>query len=193
MSFTTRCPACGTTFKIVPDQLKISDGWVRCGHCADVFDATLFLEGEAAPVVPVAPVSPAMPEESEAERVSAPAIVSDELPEPEPAVVMPATALGAEDNEGDWLLHPSSPLPERAAVGADFDGGHDAVPKPESVEDSFADELRRFAQSGSVDKTDASPPESSASPVEDASAPIAADAATVDSDKPPVSPDSTPM
>ena len=44
MSFTTRCPACGTTFKIVADQLKISEGWVRCGHCADVFDATLYLE-----------------------------------------------------------------------------------------------------------------------------------------------------
>ena len=44
MSYTTRCPACGTMFKVVPDQLKISDGWVRCGHCADVFDATLYLE-----------------------------------------------------------------------------------------------------------------------------------------------------
>ena len=43
MSFTTRCPACGTMFKVVADQLKISDGWVRCGHCADVFDATLNL------------------------------------------------------------------------------------------------------------------------------------------------------
>ncbi|MEZ5645791.1 MAG: DUF3426 domain-containing protein [Burkholderiaceae bacterium] len=45
MSYTTRCPACGTMFKVVPDQLKISDGWVRCGHCSDVFDATLYLEG----------------------------------------------------------------------------------------------------------------------------------------------------
>jgi len=31
-------------FRVVPDQLKISDGWVRCGHCADVFDATLYLD-----------------------------------------------------------------------------------------------------------------------------------------------------
>lgn len=44
MHLTTRCPACGTMFRVVPDQLKISDGWVRCGHCADVFDATLYLE-----------------------------------------------------------------------------------------------------------------------------------------------------
>jgi predicted Zn finger-like uncharacterized protein len=49
MSFTTRCPACATMFRVVPDQLKISDGWVRCGHCSDVFDATLYLEPWVAP------------------------------------------------------------------------------------------------------------------------------------------------
>jgi predicted Zn finger-like uncharacterized protein len=54
MSYTTRCPACGTMFKVVPDQLKISDGWVRCGHCADVFDATLHLETWVPPAKPVA-------------------------------------------------------------------------------------------------------------------------------------------
>lgn len=26
-------------FKVVPDQLRISDGWVRCGQCDEVFDA----------------------------------------------------------------------------------------------------------------------------------------------------------
>lgn len=49
MSFTTRCPACGTMFRVVADQLKISEGWVRCGHCADVFDATLYLQPWTAP------------------------------------------------------------------------------------------------------------------------------------------------
>lgn len=39
MSLITRCPSCGTMFKVVPDQLKIAQGWVRCGHCAEVFDA----------------------------------------------------------------------------------------------------------------------------------------------------------
>ncbi|GAA4352285.1 DUF3426 domain-containing protein [Variovorax defluvii] len=43
MSLVTRCPACGTTFKVVRDQLRISDGWVRCGRCSEVFDATLEL------------------------------------------------------------------------------------------------------------------------------------------------------
>lgn len=66
MSFTTRCPACGTTFRIVADQLKISEGWVRCGHCADVFDATLYLEpwvpGAPAPAAPELPADPAEPQ-----------------------------------------------------------------------------------------------------------------------------------
>jgi predicted Zn finger-like uncharacterized protein len=39
MNLKTRCPACDTVFKIVPDQLKVSKGWVRCGRCAEVFDA----------------------------------------------------------------------------------------------------------------------------------------------------------
>lgn len=40
MSLITHCPACGTTFKVVRDQLKVSEGWVRCGHCTEVFDST---------------------------------------------------------------------------------------------------------------------------------------------------------
>jgi len=42
MTLATSCPSCGTVFKVVEDQLKISEGWVRCGHCHDVFNA---LEG----------------------------------------------------------------------------------------------------------------------------------------------------
>lgn len=47
MSLITRCPACATQFKVVPDQLKLSGGWVRCGHCSDVFDANRYLESQA--------------------------------------------------------------------------------------------------------------------------------------------------
>jgi predicted Zn finger-like uncharacterized protein len=52
MSLATRCAACGTVFRVVQDQLKVSEGWVRCGRCGDVFNALegLFdLEREAAP------------------------------------------------------------------------------------------------------------------------------------------------
>lgn len=48
MSLITRCPACGTMFKVVPDQLRISEGWVRCGHCSQVFDASAHLQSEPA-------------------------------------------------------------------------------------------------------------------------------------------------
>jgi len=35
----TRCTACGTVFRVVPDQLLVSEGWVRCGRCSEVFNA----------------------------------------------------------------------------------------------------------------------------------------------------------
>lgn len=42
MSLATRCTSCGTVFRVVQDQLKVSEGWVRCGRCDSVFNA---LEG----------------------------------------------------------------------------------------------------------------------------------------------------
>ena len=147
MSFTTRCPACGTTFKIVPDQLKISDGWVRCGHCADVFDATLFLEGEAAPVPPAVPE---VPETQTVQAVSDAVSVSgpiDDVPAPDRA---PDTTPEVEENDGDWLLYPAPSLPAHGPVGSD--PGPGPAQQPESVDEAFVDELRRFAQASPLDK-----------------------------------------
>lgn len=39
MSMVTSCPACTTTFRITPEQLKQREGKVRCGKCRAVFDA----------------------------------------------------------------------------------------------------------------------------------------------------------
>lgn len=50
MSQITRCPSCATSFKVVADQLRISEGWVRCGQCKEVFDAS-------ANLLPVAPAT----------------------------------------------------------------------------------------------------------------------------------------
>lgn len=44
MSHVTQCPACSTHFRVVVDQLKISDGWVRCGQCGEVFDARVSMQ-----------------------------------------------------------------------------------------------------------------------------------------------------
>src|SRR5882672_1713577 len=38
-NMATRCVACGTIFRVVQDQLKVSEGWVRCGRCDEVFNA----------------------------------------------------------------------------------------------------------------------------------------------------------
>ena len=59
MSQTTRCPSCATLFKVVADQLRISDGWVRCGHCQQVFDASQSLQAVVAePLLPEFPLNP---------------------------------------------------------------------------------------------------------------------------------------
>lgn len=48
-------------FKVVPDQLRISDGWVRCGQCDEVFDANAHLytdpEQQPEPIVQEAAVA----------------------------------------------------------------------------------------------------------------------------------------
>ena len=51
MSLATRCSACGTMFRVVQDQLRVSEGWVRCGRCDTVFNAMevlVDLDAEAA-------------------------------------------------------------------------------------------------------------------------------------------------
>jgi predicted Zn finger-like uncharacterized protein len=60
MSLATRCPACGTVFRVVRDQLKVSEGWVRCGRCSEVFNAgERLFELEAGAAVPAVPGSAA--------------------------------------------------------------------------------------------------------------------------------------
>ncbi|MBD0871878.1 zinc-ribbon domain-containing protein, partial [Achromobacter xylosoxidans] len=70
MALTTRCPQCGTTFKVVPDQLRVRNGLVRCGACSTVFDgrACLLPAAGAAPqaVPPAAPPMPVTPAASQA-------------------------------------------------------------------------------------------------------------------------------
>jgi predicted Zn finger-like uncharacterized protein len=48
MNLTTRCPNCGTAFRVQPVQLSARGGKVRCGKCANVFDgvAALVAEGQ---------------------------------------------------------------------------------------------------------------------------------------------------
>ena len=121
MSLATRCAKCGTVFRVVQDQLKVSEGWVRCGRCSDVFNALegLFdLERGAAPAwtpsqrgaLGLMPVSP-----DERAAQTAP---DDAVPEYDPA------SEASEDTHIDTRAdsQAESRLPE--AVDRDDDGSH---------------------------------------------------------------------
>ena len=64
-------------FKVVADQLKVSDGWVRCGHCDGVFDASAHFQAIAEPEIPQLPE-----EEFQEPHSPAPAVFSvvDDMP-----------------------------------------------------------------------------------------------------------------
>src|SRR5256712_4040378 len=46
MSLITRCPVCGTTFRVHSSQLAAHSGTVRCGKCGGVFSGVAALVGE---------------------------------------------------------------------------------------------------------------------------------------------------
>ncbi len=113
MSLATRCTACGTIFRVVEDQLRVSDGWVRCGRCAEVFDARELLfdiERDAPPAWPTAfvPSAPApMPPAAEPEITQPPA------PPPEPDFeIAPTPSAGSDERiEPRWADEPAPPEP----------------------------------------------------------------------------------
>lgn len=128
-------------FRVVPDQLKISDGWVRCGHCADVFDATLYLEAWVPPPPPPAPEPEVAPVPVAAQPESGPvqAPAPEPGPEPEPAhSVAPPDAL-------------PEALPDGLPDVLSGEPGTDPATGPhEEPESDFHADLRRFAQKSTV-------------------------------------------
>lgn len=116
MSLVTSCPDCATTFKVVRDQLRISDGWVRCGRCSHVFDASLDLRelSDAALPLPVTAVMPAEPELQSEPRIAS--------TEPEAPVSAPVPALPVPTDDFDEF--DDAPMP---AAAAGIDGFASAV------------------------------------------------------------------
>ncbi len=101
MSLATRCTACGTIFRVVEDQLRVSDGWVRCGRCAEIFDAREMLfdiERDAPPPWPPQYAPVAAPPEP------LPPPPPPPPPAPEPAQVMYSPS-------PDWMP-PPDPEPQ---------------------------------------------------------------------------------
>lgn len=139
MSLVTRCPACATTFKVVRDQLRISDGWVRCGRCSHVFDATLDLhespDGGApanAPVPSMAGYSPALVEPSVEERA-----------DPLPATAAPPQQPGSQPlhapEDADFFddepeVHATAEVPHPPALEVEPVEADVAPPPPEPAQ-----------------------------------------------------------
>lgn len=117
MTLATRCPACGTAFRVVSDQLRVSSGWVRCGRCGASFDALEHLFRQAPSPTPGADE----PSGEGPALASVPSPGSDSAPHPETP-----EAPAEEPAEGDAELPMSGAsgdkppaLPQRTLADAD--------------------------------------------------------------------------
>lgn len=126
MSQITRCPQCQTRFKVVDDQLRISDGWVRCGKCKAVFDALAHLVPGAAAALPAGAQSSTAEDAHSAPEVAAPqALHSPSAFAAAPAAKDEAAAVLMTENSLQVDPHAQVPelsvlvFPRRASAGGD--------------------------------------------------------------------------
>jgi predicted Zn finger-like uncharacterized protein len=82
----TRCPYCGATFRVTPDQLKVRQGQVRCGQCRRVFDALRGLVENAQKAAPTPSPTPAPREPEAPSSANAPQVPFDVAPETDPEI-----------------------------------------------------------------------------------------------------------
>jgi predicted Zn finger-like uncharacterized protein len=110
MSLVTRCPGCGTAFRVLPGQLAARNGQVRCGKCNTVFDGIAALVDDPRTPKPAAP--PPIPlkyEEQPVEVEPLPRFLA-EPPPPRRALWGWLTALAALVLAAQILLHFRSEL-----------------------------------------------------------------------------------
>lgn len=157
MMLVTKCPNCHTVFKVVSDQLKISEGWVRCGQCNEIFDTTLNLrewdpekpEDNIPPSIVTHEVEqawePSAIEPADTFRTEALQPVQEALPvatEPEPALVStPMRALGESADQTPEPVFDLPPLQPLQPLHAELQNRHDADEFAHPPLDSQPDEL----------------------------------------------------
>ncbi|MFT4242160.1 MAG: DUF3426 domain-containing protein [Acidovorax sp.] len=136
MSQITRCPSCGTTFKVVADQLRISEGWVRCGQCKEVFDASAHLLPAVAPaLLPDVSLTDVRPPPVPVARTPEPARAwgappsTTPVPAPAPDVVVPTESVWVGDSPAEPVLDVPDP-----AVPAFLSVGPGGMPPQEGAE-----------------------------------------------------------
>ena len=88
----TRCPKCGTAFRVTPSQLQSAKGAVRCGSCLNVFKAQEYLVASTA--TPAAPKNAiASPSQANASTQESSAAEPQQAPTaPLPTAAKPAAA-----------------------------------------------------------------------------------------------------
>lgn len=146
MSQITRCPSCATMFKVVADQLRISDGWVRCGHCKQVFDASAhLLPPEPAPLMPDLALDKLRPPPQPVPRSDPPARSWGTLPMPPDAMAPTQMAPSQESvHQEDSAPIEPQPLPRVMSVPEPMVPAFLAAPG-QPVPDSTADDLPPLA------------------------------------------------
>jgi predicted Zn finger-like uncharacterized protein len=109
MRMSTRCPACGTAFRVYAEQLTARDGQVRCGKCATIFDArsTLVTEDEPEPPRAAAPEAPPVATPSvPASDTEALAQVEAVVAQPVVAAAPPEPEISVSDDDSDFEFGP---------------------------------------------------------------------------------------
>lgn len=156
----TRCPHCGTAFRVKPEQLRARGGRVRCGHCQAPFSALESLidsppadlapQTDPAPATQLAgsaskqePAAPAAPEPASVvpPPAQAPALTPAQPDAPAPRTPFAVQSAMAGHRTSTWNMRTTSelapPIPEldpaatnKPSYSLDFDLDADELPAP---------------------------------------------------------------
>lgn len=180
---TTRCPHCGTAFRVKPEQLRLRGGRVRCGHCQAPFSAleSLIDTPSAAQPAPAVPDQTPPPVVGASEQTTAQAAETRAAVEDKPFELAAPVALPEPPNENRSPFSPSwTPPPQRgvflspegeiAPPMPELDPGVPAIPKLDFDFDDLEPEPEAPGTSEEPDLTPAPTPA-----IEEVSAPAIED------------------
>jgi predicted Zn finger-like uncharacterized protein len=175
MSLATRCTSCGTIFRVVQDQLKVSDGWVRCGRCNEVFNAMEGLfdlqretparsrpEASTGPSAGAA-AAPAAAAGSTREAPPRPAPSQPPPPPPAPRPV-PAPPVATMSAVASARARATAAVPTATAAVAEDDLGAGSTSMAQAVHEVAAQELAGIAKGPAAAKSAAAGPAAAAPP-----------------------------
>lgn len=134
-------------FKVVPDQLRISDGWVRCGQCDEVFDANSNLHSEPLAGAPETTEPVVESPQAEPDWAASLRFASDEYHDPSPAPLADHSAPAPASTPAQEVAVPDLELPS-----GQF-GEHVDTPQTLSdLDDFLAQSPKALAQSPGFDE-----------------------------------------